>query len=107
MVQITFITPDGARHSVEATPGTSVMEAAQDNGIEGVIAECGGSMACATCHAVFDEATMAKIGTAEGVEDDMLDFAAAGRSANSRLSCQVVLTEALAGAEVTIPETQV
>ncbi|SEO66632.1 ferredoxin, 2Fe-2S [Salinihabitans flavidus] len=107
MVQFTFIQPDGTRNTVYATPGMSVMETAQHNGIGGIIAECGGSMACATCHAYFDADTIAKIGASEGNEHEMLDFAATPRSEHSRLSCQVEVSEVLEGAEITIPDSQV
>lgn len=104
MVQITFTDPNGQRHTVEAELGLSVMEIARRADIEGIIAECGGSLACATCHCFFDDATIAKIGAAEGNEDDMLDFAETERRANSRLSCQVKVTADLDGAEITVPE---
>lgn len=82
------------------------METAQRAGVDGIIAECGGAMACATCHCFFDPATMEKIGQPEGAEDDMLDFAATERTEHSRLSCQVKVTPALEGADITIPEDQ-
>lgn len=107
MINMTIVTRDGDRVPLTAQPGISTMEALQTAGIEGVIAECGGAMACATCHVFFDEATMARIGAPHATEDDMLDFAATERTGESRLSCQVMVTDALEGAVITIPETQV
>ncbi|RYH02124.1 2Fe-2S iron-sulfur cluster binding domain-containing protein [Salipiger sp. IMCC34102] len=106
MVQLHFIQPDGTRTSIEAEPGRSVMEVVQSNGIAGIVAECGGSMACATCHAFIDEATIEKIGRSSDMEDEMLDFAATPRRDNSRLTCQVTVTDALEGAEIEIPAEQ-
>lgn len=107
MVDITFIEPDGTRKSVSAQTGRSVMETALANGIKGITAECGGSLACATCHVFVDEPSLQKIVAPEGTEDDMLDFAAVERRAESRLSCQIEITQDLENLVVTIPETQI
>ncbi|MGX9353551.1 2Fe-2S iron-sulfur cluster-binding protein (plasmid) [Shimia sp. W99] len=107
MINMTVVTRDGTLLPLAARTGVSTMEALQAAGIEGVSAECGGAMACATCHVFFDEATIERIGPPEATEEDMLDFAATQRTGESRLSCQVVLSDALEGAIITIPETQV
>jgi 2Fe-2S ferredoxin len=102
---ITFVHQDGARQSVEAAIGSSVMRAAVTNGIEGILAECGGACACATCHVYIDPVPgLPKIST---MEDDMLESTAADRKPTSRLSCQIFVTTELDGLVVQLPETQV
>jgi 2Fe-2S ferredoxin len=102
---INFVHPDGSRQSVEAAIGSSVMRAAVTNGIDGILAECGGACACATCHVYIDPVPgLPKIST---MEDDMLESTAAPRQATSRLSCQIFITAELAGLVVQLPETQV
>jgi len=93
--------------TVNADPGGSLMEALRGANIEGIVAECGGSLACASCHVFVDDDWFAKTGEPEGMEHDMLDCTATDRKPGSRLSCQVKLTEALDGLRVTIPETQI
>ena len=105
MPKIIFITPDGERHEVEAENGYSVMEAAINNNIEGIVAECGGACACATCHVYVDDAWTAKVGEAEAMEEDMLDFAY-DIQPGSRLSCQIKVTDELDGLVVRVPERQ-
>jgi 2Fe-2S ferredoxin len=102
---INFVHPDGARQSVEAAIGSSVMRAAVTNGIEGILAECGGACACATCHVYIAPVPgLPKIST---MEDDMLESTAAPRQPTSRLSCQIYVTAELDGLTVQLPETQV
>ena len=105
MAKITFIQPDGSQQVVEAAPGVTVMEAARLNRIAGIEAECGGACACATCHVYVDAAWAEKTGKAEAMEEDMLDFAFDVR-AESRLSCQIKVTDALDGLVVRIPAKQ-
>lgn len=105
MARITFIQKDGSSRTVEAEPGMTVMEAAVKNSIQGIAAECGGACACATCHVYVDEAWREATGTPEQMEEDMLDFAFDIRE-ESRLSCQIKVTEALDGLVVRIPEKQ-
>lgn len=106
-ISFTFVAEaDGTRHDVTGAPGDTVMEVAYANGIEGVAAECGGSMSCGTCHVYLDEATYARLEEPTENENDMLDIVSSERRPTSRLSCQVILAEALADAEVTIPESQ-
>jgi 2Fe-2S ferredoxin len=91
---------------VEVEPGTSVMQGALNNGISGVVAECGGSMACATCHVYVDDAWLDRLPEADEMESQMLDCVAAEQRANSRLGCQVNVTDEISGMIVRIPETQ-
>lgn len=105
MTTIHFVSHDGARHSVEATPGITVMQAARDADLGGIIAECGGGLSCATCHVVVDPDWYDTVGAPDDNEEMMLDFAF-GLSDTSRLSCQVVVTEALEGLVLHVPEEQ-
>ena len=105
MAKITYVTPDGASHEVDAPTGTTVMENAVKNGIAGIEAECGGACACATCHVYVDEAWTDVVGPPQPMEEDMLDFAWE-QKANSRLSCQIKVTDELDGLIVRIPEQQ-
>jgi len=106
MAKVTYIEHDGAEHTVDVADGTSVMQAALDNNVQGIVGECGGGMACATCHCYIDEAWSEKVGPASEVENDMLEFAASQSGPNSRLSCQVTVTDELDGLVVRLPETQ-
>jgi len=105
MAKITFIMHDGEKHEVEAENGSTVMEAAIKNSVPGIDAECGGACACATCHVYIDDGWREKVGAPEAMEEDMLDFAFDIRP-NSRLSCQVRVSDELDGLVVTIPQTQ-
>ena len=104
MPEITFIEASGARHKVQAATGASVMRAAVTHGIEGILAECGGAAACATCHVFL--APHAGLAPRSTLEDEMLDSTAEPRQEGSRLSCQVFMTPELEGLEVHIPSTQ-
>ena len=106
MPTITFITAEGKQHAVTAEIGRSVMEIALEKNIPGVVAECNGSAACATCHCYFDPAFAAAIGPIGEHESDMLDFTASPRRPESRLSCQVRIADALDGMTVHIPAVQ-
>lgn len=105
MPKITYITHDGKSHEVEAAAGTTVMENAIKNSVPGIEAECGGACACATCHVYVDEAWQDKTGEADIMEADMLDFAYEPKE-NSRLSCQIKVTDELDGLVVHVPEKQ-
>ena len=105
MPKITFVAFDGQRIEVEADNGTTVMENAMNNSVPGIEAECGGACACATCHVYVEEAYMANVGQPEAMEQDMLDFAHDVRP-NSRLSCQIRVSDALEGLVVNVPERQ-
>ena len=106
MTQITYIEPDGKAVTVNVTEGWSLMQAATAHGVEGILGECGGSGACATCHCYVDEARLADLPPPSQGELDMLENAAAERRPNSRLSCQIKAGPALEGLTVTLPETQ-
>ena len=105
MARITYILHDGTEHVVEAEPGMTVMEAAVKNSIPGIAAECGGACACATCHVYVDEAWREKVGAPTPMEEDMLDFGFDVRP-NSRLSCQIKVSDDLDGLIVSVPERQ-
>jgi 2Fe-2S ferredoxin len=105
MAKITYIEFDGTEHPVEVRNGLSVMEGAIKNNVPGIDADCGGACACATCHVYVDEAWREKVGGASAMEDSMLDFAE-GVEPNSRLSCQIKVTDALSGLIVRMPESQ-
>ena len=105
MTRITFIEHNGTERTVDADNGLSVMEAAIDNGIPGIDADCGGSCSCATCHVFVDPAWVEKVGPPNDNEDAMLSVSN-DRQANSRLSCQIKITDELNGLIVTTPEFQ-
>jgi len=106
MPKINYIEPHGANHSIDVPAGMSVMQGAVNNSIDGILAECGGSCACATCHVYVDPAWLDKLEPMAETEDDMLECTASQRRDNSRLSCQIVVSEALDGLVVRLPETQ-
>ncbi len=106
MPKITYVLTDGTRRDVEASTGTSIMEAAIKHNVRGIDAECGGCLSCATCHVYVGEEWLANLPAPDPDEDDMLGFVAAERQPNSRLSCQVKLDEELSGIVVTIPPRQ-
>jgi 2Fe-2S ferredoxin len=105
MAKITYIEHTGEEHTIDVKPGQSVMEGAVKNNIPGIDADCGGACACATCHVYVDEAWREKTGEQSAMEESMLDFAEAVKP-NSRLSCQIKVTEALDGLVVRMPENQ-
>jgi 2Fe-2S ferredoxin len=105
MAKITFIQPDGSDQTVDATVGMTVMETAKKHSIDGIEAECGGACACATCHVYVDAAWTEKTGGPSDMEEDMLDFAFDVRP-ESRLCCQIKVTDALDGLVVRVPEKQ-
>jgi 2Fe-2S ferredoxin len=105
MVQITYIDSGGTSRTVDAEVGSTVMEAAIKNDIPGIEAECGGACACATCHVYVDEAWWERTGGPSPMEEDMLDFGYDVRP-NSRLSCQIKVSEELDGLIVRTPARQ-
>lgn len=106
MVRVAFVESGGRRHEVDARDGQSAMEAAVRDGIEGIVAECGGSMICATCHVYVDPLWAEPVGAPSRDEDSTLEGAAAERRPNSRLSCQIELTPALDGLVLHLPDRQ-
>lgn len=107
-VHFVSIANNGARHetSVQTLPGHSLMDAASDAGIEGIAADCGGLLTCATCHVIVNEDWSEQLPPASTDEQAMLDFTAVPYKKNSRLSCQIQLTQALDGLTVELPATQ-
>jgi 2Fe-2S ferredoxin len=105
MAKITYIEHDGTEHSVDVKTGLSVMEGAIKNNVPGIDADCGGACACATCHVYVDAAVEGKTGEKSAMEESMLDFAENVES-NSRLSCQIKVTDDLDGLIVRLPESQ-
>ncbi|MEV6235026.1 2Fe-2S iron-sulfur cluster-binding protein [Saccharopolyspora shandongensis] len=106
MPKVTYTDHAGESRAIEANAGDSVMETAVRNGIPGIVAECGGSLSCATCHVFVDEADLAGLPAMDEMEDEMLYGAAVDREDNSRLCCQIKVTEGM-DLHVTTPETQV
>ena len=105
MAKITYIEHGGQKHEIDVANGLTVMEGAVQNDIPGIDADCGGSMACATCHVYVKEEWFNKIPKKEDGEEDMLDMAFEPK-ANSRLSCQIVVSDEIDGLEVNIPSKQ-
>lgn len=105
MAKITFIDSAGTARTVDAETGSTVMETAIKNDIPGIEAECGGACACATCHVYIDDAWREQVGGPSPMEEDMLDFGYDVRE-NSRLSCQIKVTDELDGLVVTTPSRQ-
>jgi 2Fe-2S ferredoxin len=106
MAKVTFTDAAGEARTIDADPGDSVMETAVRHGVPGIVAECGGSMSCATCHVFVDPAGLAALPPMADLEDEMLDGTAVERRETSRLSCQLRVTEEM-HLHVTTPETQV
>ena len=105
MPKITFKDKDGVSKTIEVENGLSVMEGAIQNDIPGIDADCGGAMACATCHVYVEEKWLDKLPKTEEAEVDMIDMAHEPKK-NSRLSCQLIITDELEGLIVTTPEKQ-
>ena len=105
-IKITFMQPDGAERTFEVSDrGKTLMEVARAENVPGIAADCGGACACATCHVYVEEAWREKVGSPSPMEEDMLDFGFDVRP-NSRLSCQIKVTDDLDGLVVTTPERQ-
>jgi 2Fe-2S ferredoxin len=105
MLKITYITHDGARHVIDVPPGQTVMDGALSHNLKGIWAYCVGDCGCATCHVYVDEAWLAKTGEMSDKERDTLEYAVEV-APNSRLSCQIEITDALDGLIVRMPERQ-
>ncbi len=106
MARVIYILKDGTRQDVEVATGTSVMTAAIKNRIRGILAECGGTCSCATCHVYVDDAFTSLLPDVSESENEMLDGVAAERLPNSRLSCQIIIDDKLDGLIVTVPDRQ-
>jgi len=105
MTKITYKDNQGNSKTIEVDNGLTVMEGAIQNDIPGIDADCGGSMACATCHVYVEEKWLNKLSKAEEAEVDMIDMAFEPKK-NSRLSCQLIVSDELEGLEVTTPAQQ-
>jgi 2Fe-2S ferredoxin len=106
MPRVTFIQHDGAEQTLDVEPGQSVMQAAMSNSVSGIIADCGGSCSCATCHVYVDEAWRNRLPPQSQAEKDMVECALHVQE-NSRLSCQIKVVDELDGLVVRIPESQI
>lgn len=106
MAKITYIQFSGAEHVLDIAPGLSVMQGAVANDVRGIIGDCGGNCQCATCHVYVDPAWFNKVGETGAVEEGLLEEVCDGQP-NSRLSCQIKVTEALDGLVVRLPAKQV
>jgi 2Fe-2S ferredoxin len=105
MVKVKFVQADGSQQTVEIAPGLSLMEAAQNSGIPGILADCGGNCSCGTCRVFVDAGWQDKTGAASELEQDMLEMHA-NRQEGERLSCQLTMTEDLDGLVVSLPASQ-
>lgn len=106
MPRITLISADGTVDEMDVAEGVSVMQAATQAGISGIVGDCGGNMTCATCHILIDPAFMPLLSPVSVAEDSILDFTVAPRQANSRLSCQIMMHAALDGLSAHIADPQ-
>ncbi|MEV8533764.1 2Fe-2S iron-sulfur cluster-binding protein [Streptomyces sp. NPDC051211] len=107
MPQITYIAADRTSEQTLDLPlGTTVMRGAVNNDVDGIVGQCGGYAQCASCHVYVEPDSLDKLEEVEMEEDEMLDFTACSREPNSRLSCQLTVTEALDGLTVRLPERQ-
>lgn len=106
MPQVIYVEHDGSRRSVEVAEGENVMRGALYNGIEGIVGECGGGLACATCHCYVASDWMGRLPPPGDAEIQMLESAVSEIRPNSRLSCQITMTPALDGLTVDLPERQ-
>jgi 2Fe-2S ferredoxin len=102
-MKATWILQDGRPVTLDVPDGVSMMQAAVANGIAGVVGECGGSLSCATCHVVVDDAWAGKTTPPSAFEIDMLDITEAPREAHSRLSCQIKMAAVLDGIVMRVP----
>ena len=105
MTKITFVESNGTEHKCEGKNGMTVMEVAVKNSVPGIDADCGGACACATCHVYVREDWREAVGGRTDTEEDMLDFAFEVQE-NSRLSCQIKVSDKIDGLTVDVPEKQ-
>ena len=106
MVSVTYISADGTAEKVDIEEGTTLMMGAVNNGLSGIVAECGGCRSCATCHVFIDEEWVSQLPPADPEEEAMLTMTAVDAQPNSRLSCQITATAELDGIVVHMPEEQ-
>lgn len=106
MPKVTFVHSDGKRESLEVPAGVSIKDCALRNGVGSIKGECGGAAMCGTCHVYVDDADIERSGKPNDVELEILEVVAAERRHNSRLSCQILLSDALDGITVHLPDIQ-
>jgi 2Fe-2S ferredoxin len=106
MAKITYIEFDGTERAFDVVPGLSVMQGAVGNTVRGIIGECGGACSCATCHVYVDSAWLNRVGERNATEEALLEEVIDGQP-NSRLSCQIKVTEDLDGLVVRLPAKQI
>ena len=107
MPTITYVQPDGTKQDLDVPAGKRIMQAAIGAGIDGIVAECGGQAMCATCHIYVDSTWADRLPPVGDDEDEMLEDTVCERTSESRLSCQLPVTDELDGLVVRLPETQV
>lgn len=107
MTTVSYVHPDGRRDEVELADGMSIMLGATMHGLGGIVAECGGNAMCATCHVYVEPPQLVLLPAMSEEEEALLEGVAAERKPTSRLSCQIVVTPALNGLTVHLPERQV
>ena len=105
MGQVTYVSFDGEQTVVDVANGDNLMQAAIDNGVSGILGDCGGGCACATCHCIVDDAWAPKTGEPDELEVDMLDGLIDPKP-TSRLSCQIIMSDELDGVVIHLPESQ-
>jgi len=103
---VLYTQPDGVEKSVDVPDGANLMEAAVQNDVDGIDGECGGAGMCATCHVYIDEAFLSKLTAADEAENEMLDNTSSEKKPNSRLSCQIMMSDDLEGIKIIIPKSQ-
>lgn len=106
MPKVVFVSVDGLERAVDAVLGDSIMQTAVRSGVDGILAECGGNLSCATCHVWVRPEFLPLVGDPGDDEEDLLDLAVTERRAGSRLSCQIPMTDALDGLVVDVPPDQ-
>lgn len=106
MASVTYIEHNGTEHKVDVPNSDSIMQGAVSNAIAGIVGECGGGLACATCLCFVDPAWIDRVGEPSEMEKQMLEFATAGTEPGSRLSCQIIAGDELDGLVVRLPESQ-
>ncbi len=106
MPKVVYVSPTGDAKEIDVPAGTTVMTAALKNGIDGIVAECGGVCMCSTCHVFVDEKFFDRLPPAQDTEEAVLEISAVERQPTSRLSCQIKVTDDLDGLIVRLPEKQ-
>lgn len=105
MVRICFVHADGAVQEIEAEPDETLMAIARAKGVDGIVAECGGSMICGTCHVYVGEPWFSRLGPPDALEADMLDCGL-HQKPTSRLACQIMVSDVMDGLEIGVPPSQ-